>query len=67
MRFLFVCGLICVFIIAVARCDEIETDFENDVMEDVLAAREKLPEKRGLPERKAGSDQCGYGFWCKKK
>jgi hypothetical protein len=67
MRFILMCGLVCVLMFARGQCDEIQTDLENDVFEDVFAAGEKLPEKRALPKRKAGPGNCGYGFWCVEK
>ena len=65
MRVLLVCGFVCVLMFALAACDKIEeTDLENDVIEDVFATGEELPEKRGLPKRRAGKGACDYGFWC---
>ena len=64
MRFLLVSGLVCVLMFALAQADEIEADFENDVFDDVFASRDNAPVKRGMPKRKAGPGNCGYGFWC---
>lgn len=63
MRCLLLCGLVCVLMFVLTRCDEIETDAEVDDVDDVFPAGEKLPEKRGLP-RRVSSKGCTYGFWC---
>ena len=51
-----------------AQCDEIESDADNEVMENIFAARDEIPEKRKLSDPKKDSDdQCGFGFWCSQK
>ena len=48
-----------------AQCDEIESDADNEVMEDIFAARDEIPGKSD--PKKDSDDQCGFGFWCSQK
>ena len=68
MRFLLLCGFVCLLMFSLAKCDEVESDVD-DVMENIFATRDEVPEKRGLadPKKKDADDQCGFGFWCLQK
>ena len=49
-----------------AQCDEIESDADNEVLEDIFAAKDKVRGKGGLRDLKKDSyDNCQHGFWCR--
>ena len=67
MRFVLVRGLVFMFMFCLAQCDEIESDADNEVLEDIFAARDEIPGKRGLSDPKKDSDDnCQHGFWCRR-
>ena len=67
MRFLLLCGFVCLLMFSVAKCDEVESDVD-DVMENIFATRDEIPEKRWQEDpKKDADDQCGFGFWCLQK
>ena len=67
MRFVLVCGLAFMLMFCLAQCDEIESDADNEVLEDIFAAKDKVRGKGGLRDLKKDSyDNCQTGFWCRR-
>ena len=65
MRFVLVCGFVFMLMFCLAQCDEIESDADNEVMENIFAPRDEIPGKSD--PKKDLDDQCGFGFWCSQK
>lgn len=66
MRFLIACGLVCILVFSLAHCDEMETEYDNEVTQDIFEDQEDLPVIKSTFEKQKARKSCGHGFWCNK-